>query len=97
MASKEEYDDGFESEVDSIMSFPADTKRDVEKHAAEARRRIVRLKDKFRLAISNRWRERFKEIKVENDALEKALNESYIHTQRAIVVITEDQIARLPK
>ena len=97
MASRSEYDSTFDSEINSIMSFPADTRSDVMKHGAEARRRIVRAFNNFTKGISARWKERFKEIKEENDLLQKDLKESYAHAHDVIDDLIGDQIARLPK
>jgi len=97
MASRGEYKAAFWSEADSIMSFPADTKRDVQKHEAEARRRIIRMKDKLRMGISNLWRQRFAEIKKENDDLEKALKEEFESAMREVSAVGADIIERLEK
>jgi chromosome condensin MukBEF MukE localization factor len=85
------YDNALYNEYEPIMAFPADTRRDVDKHAAEARRRIVRKRDALRMEISNRWRQRFKEIKEENDTLERELAQAFKDAQIAIVNITHDK------
>ena len=91
------YDNAFYGEYELIMNFPADRRVDVDKHAAEARRRIVRMRDKLRLEISNRWRERFKEIKEENDTLERELGQAYKDAHIAIVNITHDKYEGLQR
>lgn len=73
MPTYNEYETILYDEGDSIMSMPADTKRDVDKHAAEARRRVTRKRNELTKDISDRWKQRFAEIKAENDQMQKDL------------------------
>ena len=97
MPSKQEYDAAFFREWEIAMAFPTGAKIDAYRHAAEARRRIVRKQTELRLGISNLWRQRFAEIKIENDTLEKALAQSYKEAHAEINAYLADVLERLQR
>jgi len=73
MPTEADYVGALISEAQSIMDFPADTKYDVNKHAAEARRRINKKRDEFTKEITNKWKTGFAALKAENDQMQKDL------------------------
>ena len=77
MPSKQEYDAAFKYAMGPVLEFPVANRAGASKICAEARRRIVREQTNLRKGISDLWRQRFAEIKRENDDFEKALKESY--------------------
>jgi|SRR3972149_16018 len=97
MSSKGEYDAAFNSEIDSIMAFPADAKVDVMKHAAEARRRIVRKRDEFTRGISKAWKDGYALLKAENDRMQKDLAQSFREAHGSIDAVTGDKIEGLQR
>ena len=97
MPSKQEYDQAFYAEWEIAMAFPTDAKVDAYRHAAEARRRIVRRKTALRLEISNLWKRRFAEIKIQNDTLEQALEQSYKEAHADINANLADVLVRLQR
>lgn len=94
MASKAEYESVFGEDM-QVLNFPAGTRGDVMKYAAEARRRIVRSRDKFTKEISALWKKRFAEIKKENDDLQLSLIESFHEAHKNIGDITRDKFEGL--
>ncbi len=77
MPTYQEYEDILYAEGETIMSFPADTRRDVDKHAAEGRRRVRRKRDELTQGITKAWRDGFAKLKAENDQMQKDLMKAH--------------------
>ena len=95
MPTQTEYYGQFFTELDSIMSFPADTKGDIYKHAAEARRRVLAKRNSLTKDITAAWKDGFKRLKDENDKMQRDLRNAQVQAFVEIGAETAKQIAQL--
>jgi len=97
MPTHQEYLNVFMDEADEMMSFPADTKVDVNKHAAEARRRVIRKREEFTKGITKARNDGFKRIKDENDQMQRDLRQAYKDADQMISERVGDQYVGLQR
>jgi len=77
MPTQAEYAQLFEAAQGGILDNVVTTKAGVSKVCSEAKRRMVKERNRLTLEISGRWRTEFAKIKLENDQWQKALNAAY--------------------
>jgi hypothetical protein len=77
MPNYQEYENILYAEAQSIMTFPADTRTDIDKHAAEARRRVTRKRNELTGGITKAWKDGFARLKAENDQMQKDLAQAH--------------------
>jgi len=97
MPTQQEYQDILYAESQTIMSMPADTKTDINKHAAEARRRVTAKRNELTKGITTAWKDGFKKIKDENDQMQKDLLAAHKMVDQMIFEQTGDLIEGLQK
>ncbi len=91
MPTYQEYEDILYAEGQTIMEMPANTKADVNKHAAEARRRVIRKRNELTQGITKAWRDGFAVLKAENDQMQKDLKQAY----KTVETMIGDQVGDL--
>jgi hypothetical protein len=77
MPTEGEYGRRFELVAESVMGRGFNTKAEIRRGVAEANRAVRVEREKIVKEISARWKEKFAEIKAENDAWQKALADAY--------------------
>lgn len=92
MRTQLEYEGILNAEADSVLSRPVGTRRDVQAAGAEARRRVTKKKGDLTKEISQAWRDGFKIIKDENDAMQANLRAAHLEVDRDIFEKLHDMI-----
>lgn len=77
MPTKEEYASRFDGLTRPILQQTANTKRDVRRIVSQADKAVRAERLVIVREISDRWKERFAEIKTENDEWQAALAAAY--------------------
>ena len=97
MPTAQEFRNSIDEAVGGIMEFPADTKVDIMKHLAEAKRRARAERNRCIGMISVKWREGFKSLKAENDQMQKDLRAAFASVELDLNGEAGDQISALKK
>jgi len=77
MPTKEEYASRFDGVTDPIMSGRYKNRADIRRLAASARKAVREERNTCTREISGRWKEKFAEVKKENDEWQKALDQAF--------------------
>ncbi|MFH0813271.1 MAG: hypothetical protein V2A69_10615 [Pseudomonadota bacterium] len=97
MRTQSEYESILDAEADSALSRPVGTRRDVQAAGAEARRRVVRKRDELVREISQLWKDGFKNLKEENDSMQRGLRAAHQSTDIGIAERLADMFAGVQK
>ncbi len=97
MPTESDYVGILVAEAQSIMDFPAETRRDVDKHCAEARRRITRKRDELTKEITNKWKTGFAALKEENDQMQRDLRLAHKEADQWVYETRGDQYEGIQK
>lgn len=97
MAFGENYHSKYFNLATQTMDKEYSTKAQAERLATEARRAILKARNESTREVSNRWRDRFIEIKAENDVAQKAIQEAYNSAYMEIGAMLADMYEGLEK
>lgn len=97
MPNYSEYLSALNQEASSLMGFRVSTRYDVQKKAAEQKRRVLKKREEFTKDITSRWKEGFTVLKAENDQMQKDLAQAYRDAMSNISARTLDEIEGLQK
>jgi len=97
MATQAEYEQILENAQGGILEMAVSTRAGVSKLVAEAKRRVIRERNKLTSGISTRWRDEFAKIKKENDEWQKALSAAYKAVDQSIEERAGDMIEGIQK
>jgi len=78
MPTIDEYKQMLRDSTNAVEDFAPDTKGNIEKSRAEARRRVIDERNEQTKKISERWKQAFGLIKIENDEWQNNLKAAYI-------------------
>ncbi len=97
MPTYQEYEDILYAEGQTIMEMPADTRVDVNKHVAEAKRRVTRKRNELTMGITKAWKDGFAKLKTENDQMQKDLKAAHKMVDQMIYEQSGDLLEALQK
>lgn len=97
MPDQQAFESILYGEAEGILSMPADTRADILKHAAEARRRVTRKRNELTGTISTAWKEGFAALKAENDQMQQDLKSAHKGVDQMIAERTADLIVGLQR